>query len=489
MDVGFYSESAIQEFVHGNLCQDDKKLYNHYLNDDVANFRERIHRKYPTTADARIEQIVYACVTDTIRDIVLKIIGELTEEMRAYGDLIVTGGEAFNMYFEKSSRIITSDIDTKFIPVFKGKSGRLISSASPKYFGMLQSVKVKMWHHLGEIARTYNEKIKNRLEKDLKGTKISRMLGISFPSNGPWVTRRYTLIQKKRQEQNKNNVAIGDVLIDVELFALDLKIKFFSVEKNRVIETNLGGILDIAIMRPHEIGYEVAFTRHHGILYQNKDSGKMVHDKRIMYAGKRFLVEDVYLMQVLGLRPKKATKDRKRMFTFAKEVLKLKTIRKGDPIVTIFRKSIKHLNETQKIKITQRPVFKLNHSTYDPYKNEKYTTKPRLERLASQQLVGLKGPNTLTLQNFQKTSGPFKFNIAKKKWIVSKDPYYIKNEYTFRPTKIGKVPMLHMKNILYGYKPNRNWWMPNNLITKSATIPLVGLKNTSFVYKNELRKA
>jgi hypothetical protein len=62
----------------------------------------------------------------------------------------------------------------------------------------------------------------------------------------------------------------------------------------------MGGILDIAIMRPFEVGYEVAFTRNQGILYFDKDQQKMVPDKRIMFAGRRFLVEDVFLMQQLA---------------------------------------------------------------------------------------------------------------------------------------------------------------------------------------------
>ena len=48
--------------------------------------------------------------------------------------------------------------------------------------------------------------------------------------------------------------------------------------------------------------------------------------------------------------------------------------------------------------------------------------------------------------------------------------------------KPSKIPRLHLKNILYGYNPVRDGWMPKSLINKAAIIPLVGLKNTSFVY-------
>jgi len=479
MDTSFYSDSVIEDFIQTNLCHSDKKLYKHYLNDDVAKFRERIHRKYPTTADKKIEQVVYACITDSIRDIILNTIGNLTEKMYPCGDLVVTGGEAFNMYFEKDARIITSDIDTKFIPVFKGQSGRLISTKSPRYFGFLQSVKLQLWNNLGVIAKSINRKVKDRIQRVLKGTKIARFLGISFPSKGPWVTRRYTLIQKKRHDFKSNQVKLEDVLIDVELFALDLKLRYYSVEENKIINTNMGGILDIALMRPFEVGYEVAFTRNQGILYYDKDKQKMVPDKRIMFAGRRFLVEDVFLMQQLGLRPKKAAKDKKRMLTFARQVLGLTSIQKSDPLNSIFKKSIRKLKETRGQSIKRRPVFKLEYKTIDPKKYKEFTTTPKSS--VPRQLIGLRGVRGLTIPGFAPTSGPFRFNLNKKKWVNNVNAHYIKNENSYRATENIKINGLRLSNTLYGFNPVRNYWMPRNLINKSAMIPLVGLKNMSFI--------
>jgi len=487
MDTSFYPDSVIENFIKTNLCHSDRKLYNHYLNGDVAKFRERISRKYPATADKKIEQVVYACITDSIRDIILKTVGRLTERMYNCGDLVITGGEAFNMYFDKESRIITSDIDTKFIPVFKGPSGGLITTKSPKYFGFLQSVKLRLWDEIGQSAKYLNKKIKQRIEKVFKGTKIARFLGISFPAKGPWVTRRYTLIQKKRHDFKSDQVKLEDVLIDVELFALDLKLRYYSVENKRITNRNLGGILDIAIMRPFEVGYEVAFTRNQGIMYFDKDKDKMVADKRILFAGRRFLVEDVYLMQQLGLRPQKAAKDKKRMFTFAKQVLGIRSVQMSDPLDVIFKKSIRKLGDSSKgPSIKKRPVFKLEYSRFNPKNYSNFTTPPKPG--LSYQLVGLKAPRGLTMPGFALTSGPFRFNVEKKKWITNTNPYYIKNEANFRATEKMKV-QLRLMNALYGFSSNRNAWMPPTLINKSAMIPLVGLKNTSFIFKNDLRKA
>jgi hypothetical protein len=467
-----------------NLCQSDAKLYKYYLTNEVALFRERIHRKYPTTADAKIEQVVYTCVTDSIRDIVLGIVGKMTTSLSPVGDLVITGGEAFNMYFDKEDRIITSDIDTKFIPVFKGPSGQLISTKSPRYFGFLQGVKLHMWNMLGEIAKAENARIKKRVEDTLKGTKIGAFLGISLPTQGPWVTRRYTLIQKKRRDLTQNTAQKEDVLIDVELFALDLKIRYYSVEQGKIVTRNLGGILDIAIMRPFEVGYEVAFTRNHGIMYYDKERRTMVTNRNILFAGKRFLMEDVYLMQELGLRPQKAAKDKKRMLTFAKNVLGLKKLSASDSIETIFKKCIKKLPDTTRPHIKKRPVFRLSYNT-NATNFAAYTTPPKNTKL--HQLIGIRAPHSLNIPGFKRTSGQFRFNLNKKKWVVNTNPQYIKNENTHRASEnfTKKMPPLKLKNILYGYNPVRNAWMPVNLVEKAAMIPLVGLKNMSFISKEK----
>lgn len=481
MDSSFYSEQAIMSFVKKSLCQGDAKLFGHYMSGNIGRFRERLSRKFTDEKQDNIEQVVYACITDSIRDIILDTIGKLTEKMNPYGDLIVTGGEAFNMYLDKNDRIITSDIDTKFIPVFKGPSGGLITTKSPRYFGFLQSVKLKLWDLLGQTAKDLNVRIKKRIEKVFKNTKLGKMLGISFPQ-GPWVTRRYSLIQKKRQSLKKNDVTLRDVLIDVELFALDLKLKYYSIEKKQSIIQNLGGILDIAIMRPYEVGYEVAFSRHEGVMYKNRDSGEIVHNKNILFAGKRFLVEDVYLMQLLGLRPHKLQKDRKRLYLFATKVLKLKNINKNDKLVKIFKRCTFKLKDIPASTIKRRPVFKLNW-TPDPSKYKRYTTQPRMEKLITSQLIGLKSSANMNIPGYNRSSGPYRFNLNSKKWVTNNSKMYIKNEMTHRPIKAPvKMPKARLRNILYGYNPKRNAWIPDVLVNKAAMIPLVGLKNTSFIY-------
>jgi hypothetical protein len=88
-------------------------LRKYYKTDNLAAFRKTSHRVHKNES---FEKIVYAVVTDSVRDIVLKTAGELSEFLKPMGDLVISGGEAFNMYLDRKDRLVTSDIDTKFIP-------------------------------------------------------------------------------------------------------------------------------------------------------------------------------------------------------------------------------------------------------------------------------------------------------------------------------------------------------------------------------------
>ena len=63
-----------------------------------------------------------------------------------YGDLIISGGDVFNIHMPKEKRIITTDIDTKFIPRLKN-----ISVSSKEYFEYLQLIKLKIKHIIVDI--------------------------------------------------------------------------------------------------------------------------------------------------------------------------------------------------------------------------------------------------------------------------------------------------------------------------------------------------
>ena len=115
MDDNIYSKVVIDKFIDENLFFKDAKLKKYYdrnLQRDLGKFRSRVRT---THSGKDFEKIMYVFVTDSLRDIILDTIGELTQFLNNSGDLIVSGGEAFNLYTDFKDRIITSDIDAKFV--------------------------------------------------------------------------------------------------------------------------------------------------------------------------------------------------------------------------------------------------------------------------------------------------------------------------------------------------------------------------------------
>jgi hypothetical protein len=466
MDVNYYSEKAVNNFIKKTVCHGDALLLKYYQDGKIKSFRRRLEILKVDPKD--IQKIIYIYVTDTIRDVILDTIGNLTRYMNPMGDLVISGGEAFNYYFDRDSRVITSDIDTKFVPRFRKKN----------FFENLQATKLILWEKLGRTSIDIEKKIIEKIEKTRN--MITRMYGISLPKSTPVVTRRYSLIRKKKQSPNKvSAVTPENVLIDVELFTLDLKIRYFSTQDNKISLRNLGGILDIALMRPGELGYDVAFDRVRGYVNNNHK-----YNPNIIIASKRFLLEDLYLMQSLGLRPEKKEKDRKRMYTFATKILGLKDVKSSDTIYDIFLKSVKVLpmktRTKQVVKDLPNKLLKKAEGV-NPYNYQNRTTQPLKSKVIGQFLVGFKGPRGLTIKGIKETSGPFRFDVTKERWVRNNSPYYVKNEYNYRPNNKFKsninVNSLKPTNILYGYNPQRNYKMSEKIIQAASMIPLIGLKN------------
>jgi hypothetical protein len=463
MDTEIYSEAVINRFLKKNLFFNDPLLEKYYKTDNLAAFRKRVHRVHNKES---FEKMIYAVVTDSVRDIILKTAAELSEFLKPMGDLVVSGGEAFNMYLDRADRLVTSDIDTKFIPIIP---------YDDKYFGKLQGIKLLLWNKLGEIARRINMKIKKRLSSK---TKLGRFLGLGFAEKGPYVTRRYLLIKKKKS-QSGGEPSKGDVFIDVELFALDLNLRYFSIEKGKITQEVLGGMLDIPFMRPKEFGYEAIQAKKQGVTYKNKDTGVMIHDKRLYVAGKQFLLDDVYLMQKLGLRPEKKEKDRQRMYKLAKMITKTVKISPSDGINTIYNRT---RNKLKSVRFTTRRKGNVNMSLaakVDPMRYKEFTTKPREDRLSKQLVYGVKTsmPN-INIPGYAKTHGNQRFNLNRQEWVKNTSKSYVKNEYNYRPTSSKNIPnTIDYTKLLYGYKPLRDKWIPRPIIKKAAMIPFVGLKN------------
>ena len=465
MDENYYSDKVRKDFIKTNLCKDDATLIRYYENNDVQKFRKRLVK---LSDDNSVEQVVYTFVTDSIRDVLYDIIGKLTLYMRPMGDLVISGGEAFNIYFDKQNRIITSDIDTKFIPTF-----------TENVFRNIQISKILLWDKLGKVSKSFENLISKKVKKFIETSKVGKILGIKIPSKGPYVSRRYTLIKKMKQS-NKNNVQEKNVLIDVEVFALDLKLRYFLPSDKKVTTRNLGGILDIAFMRPGEIGYEVVFSREKGLFYKKFGTEEVVYNKNILFADKKFLIEDLYIMNSLGLRPHKKKKDQKRIYAFAKKVLKLKNIPKTSDI---FEKVLKSIPKP-KTRVIRRRTIPYQYvelaKKINPIKYESRTTPVEKSKKL---LVGLKGTKNLNLQNFKPTKSNYRFNLTTQKWVRDGRPSYIRNTYNYRPKELpNKIKDTYRaRDVLYGYNPVRNRSVHPQLIKSAALIQFAGLKNRPII--------
>jgi hypothetical protein len=477
METGYYSDKTVNDFIKKKLCQGDELLYKYYREVDVAKFRSRLSKF--RDIDREIKDVVQTLITDYCRDIIIKIIEILTLYMKPFGDLIISGGSAFNAYFDTEKRIITTDIDTKFTPIFR-IGNKLINSRDVHFFGFLQVAKLFMWNKLGQIVTKFNYIICKRIQENIIKSDIGKLLGISFAKGVHALNRRYTLIKKSIEEK---------VLIDIELFAIDLQIRYYVPSLKKVFLNNIGGVLDIAYMRPYEFGYEATYTKSRGLPVVNMDTGKLTYNKNVLVASKKFLIDDIYYLQKYKLRPGKIDKDRKRLYMFSKYVLKVQNIKPTDSLETIFKKS-EHVQSTR-TNLLSRPKFTAKYIRRAirmlPLRYANVTTKPDIEKVSKQLLYGIKGPENLKISGYHPTRSKFKFLPNSGTWVKNNAPEYIHNEADYRPNKLPNTHRrINILDSLYGYNPVRDGWIPKRLLVKAAAIPLVGLKlkNNAFVNTN-----
>lgn len=462
MDTEIYSQKTVDDFMQKNFFFGDSTLKKLYDANKVAAFRKRLVAKH---SNESLEKILYVCITDTLRDIILNTVGDLTAFMKPMADVVISGGEAFNMHLPRKDRVVTSDIDTKVCPRI---------SYDRAYFGKLQGIKLILWDKLGRVAKSLGPKIKKRLTT--KRTKLARFLGVSLPIGGVHVTRRYTLIKKKKGSNTTNKASIGDVLIDVELFALDLNLRVFDIESKRVVSKTLGGLLDMPIMRPGEFGYEIVDNQKKGITYKNKDTGSIVHDDRVYIGGKRFLLDDVYEMQKLGLRPEKLDKDKKRMTILAKLVDPKMKISNSNSIDVIYKRvhpkvppPPRSWNLPRIRTVNMEAASRVNAKRY-----VKYTTPPskKVVTQMSRGIIVRKGQKVPA--GYANTNGRMRFDAKAERWVKNNSSTYIGNQYTH---KKKKATAKNARSV-YGYRGNRNAWVPKAILRAASEIPFVGLKNT-----------
>ena len=467
MNNSLYSEKVIDDFLDDKFFLKDATLKRYFEQNKVNLFRKR----YKTLKgdDKDIKVVIYAIITNALRHVIYEIISELTVFLKPMGDLIVSGGEAFNMYFSREYRVVTSDIDTKFVPSFP---------LNNLFFYRLQATKILLWNKLGQISKKFNKRISNLVPTE---NKIFKFLGVKLPKNGPYVTRRYILMPKSKIEK-------PPVLIDVELMALDLKLNYYSLKNEKVKEQTLGGILDIAFMRPNELGYEVFESKENGVIYFDPEKKKLIHNKNILIAGKYFLLEDVYILQMLGLRPDKVDKDKKRMVQFSKDVLGIKNISSRDSLYNIFEKAKKKLPKKKDLIIKRSKFNPEDAKKINVKKYKEFTTDSSKDKLIDTFIIGSNKP----LKGFKPTNSNMRFDVKTSKWVKNTNKVYVRNSYLYRRNKnaenIKTLPKIENKrNFLHSYNPQRDFFINQSIVDKAFAIPFIGLKKTNSLYKNAVR--
>lgn len=444
MDDNYYSPKTVQEFERDCVCLKHKAILKAYTDNDVKKYRMLL-KKYATAREVR--DIVYVIITDCIRSVMRKeLIPELVAFLKPYGELIISGGEAFNTFVDIEHRIITGDIDTKFIPLFKTEN----------FFRNLQILKINFWEKLNEILLKFENKFRRNILKKIKNYKPAKMIGLTIPKSGVLLKRRYTLMMKTRTNGSTNKVSPGNTLIDVELFAIDMNVRYYDVETGKIERVNLGGVLDVAFMRPNEFGSEI-------IQDFSKDN----------IAGKRFFLDDLYRMQKLGLRPNKKKKDKDRMVAFARHVAGLRDV----------SGSFESLYTRSRRKIPAARTKKLRRARFDyqaelekarkvnPLKMPNRIVQPSVKKVFTM-AYGVKGPNGLNIKNYAPTYSNYRVNINRGVWVKNNSANYIRNEYNYRYNKnveTNKHPD-NMPKPLYGYKTRRNFNIPRNIVNKSVAI-------------------
>ena len=104
MDRRVYTQDTLDEYIETKVCLDDKTLYKYYTENKPKEFRSRLSK---LTTQKDLKKIVLTVCTDVLRPFVYKMIKQLSSKMNKYGNLIISGGEAFNLYFEKGD-LVTS---------------------------------------------------------------------------------------------------------------------------------------------------------------------------------------------------------------------------------------------------------------------------------------------------------------------------------------------------------------------------------------------
>lgn len=290
-----------------------------------------------------IQTFILGNITNVIRPYIYRSINILNRVMNDYGKFIIGGGEAFNFNVRKQNRAVTPDIDTKFVSFYSDINEQehgLFNINNPvSYTDFLLSLN-KMWYDgadrvLSYLNRHYNE-FYPQLQQ-LESLPEFMLLQVKFtpplrPSQNAVFRKRLGIFDKKASEE-------GSIFFNLPLFSFDMSLDGYLGTERRLREvplededdddddampehtkpdevivytkdlvrnTTIQGILDCPFMKPNENGYDVGFKGMHAEIVSSW-RGSCTY--KMLYASRKYLVEDINKLIVLRLRKGKSDKD------------------------------------------------------------------------------------------------------------------------------------------------------------------------------------
>ena len=196
------------------------------------------------TVDKNFNTFVTASVTNALRPYIYSSINILGQMMESEGIFVISGGEAINHLLPEEYRILTPDIDTKFVPLN-------ISADSFEMYMRTMITRNKMWYQgMEAVLRVMEENypfiyLTNLLP--LEKTTVFRLMGVKFLHPDIVKNPRYNpekVVFVKRQViahkedhynySNFKNIGVGR-LFDVYIYSIDMRIQSsyeYNMEQN-----------------------------------------------------------------------------------------------------------------------------------------------------------------------------------------------------------------------------------------------------------------
>lgn len=231
----------------------------------------------PKVVKKNIEEYTITAVTNALRPILYYCIAFLNHEMYEFGSFYLSGGEAYNVQVDKELRMVTPDIDTKFIPKYRpvgtDENGPLFDVNDWRYMEAELRAKDHLWNNvLDNIIDFLNDKdiytlIYQNIFLKLSASKDFQLLGIKFTHPSIIDDKDSKLPFRKRNIWFTKDIE-KKVLTDIPLFAVDLFLEtsadvikigeefIYKIDPKKN-DVQCGSILDMPFTTQGQLGYEI----------------------------------------------------------------------------------------------------------------------------------------------------------------------------------------------------------------------------------------